>query len=124
MYGDAGDINLLEDLPIQKTKMVISTIKKFDENMILLKTLKNLNPKMIVILISIHVEESIRLYEQGADYVIMPHYLGIHHTTLMLEEYGFDMDKFSNVRTSQVNELRNKHKDMMIEALLTGKRER
>ena len=64
MYGDAGDINFLEDLNVKHSKMVISTIKKFDENMVLLKTLKELNPHLIVILVSHHVEEAIKLYEQ------------------------------------------------------------
>lgn len=55
--------------------MVISTIKKFDENMTLLKTFKTQNPDIIIILISNHVQESIKLYEEGADDVIMPHYI-------------------------------------------------
>jgi hypothetical protein len=41
--------------------MVISTIKKFDENIVLLKTIKEKNPHTIVILISHHVEEAIKL---------------------------------------------------------------
>ena len=121
MYGDAGDVNFLEDLNVKKTKMIISTIKKFDENMVLLKTLKDLNPHLIVILISHYVEEAIKLYEQGADYVILPHYIGANHTSLMLEEYGFDADKFTDYKQHQVNELRNRHQDMMLEALQMGK---
>jgi len=35
----------------------------------------------------------------------------------MLEEYGFDADKFTDYRQHQVNELRNRHQDMMLEAL-------
>lgn len=122
IYGDAWDISFLEELPIKKTKLVISTIKKFEENMIILKTLKYHHPSLIVILVSHHVEESIKLYEEGADYVIMPHFLGAYHASLMLEEYGFDIEKFSHIRNNQVNELRSKHKDMMIEALHSGRR--
>jgi hypothetical protein len=44
--------------------MVISTVKKFDENMILLKAMKEMNPHLIVILLSNHVHEAIKLYEQ------------------------------------------------------------
>lgn len=121
MYGDAGDINFLEDLNVKNTKMIISTIKKFDENMVVLKTLKDLNPHLIVILVSHHVEEAIKLYEQGADYVILPHYIGANHTSLMLEEYWFDTEKFTDYKQHQVNELRNRHQDMMLEALQNGK---
>lgn len=121
MYGDAGDINFLENLPVGHTKMIISTIKRFDENMVVLKTIKEKNPELIIILISHHVEEAIKLYEQGADYVIMPHYLGVNHTSLMLQEYGFDVDKFTNYKNTQVNELRHRNQDLMIEALQSGK---
>lgn len=122
MYGDAGDISFLEYLPVKKSKMIISTIKRFDENIVLLKTLKEMNPKLIVILISMHVEEAIKLYEQGADYVIMPHYIWARHTSLVLEEYGFDANKFTVWKIDEINALRGKHKDMMIEALQNGKK--
>jgi voltage-gated potassium channel Kch len=57
------------------TKMIISTIKKFEDDIVLLKTIKTNNPHIIVILVSNHVQESIKLYEEGADDVIMPHYI-------------------------------------------------
>ncbi|MEI8091905.1 MAG: hypothetical protein WCG98_06980 [bacterium] len=36
---------------------------------------------------------------------------------MMLEEYGFDIKKFTENRKSQVHELKNRHQDLMIEAL-------
>jgi Trk K+ transport system NAD-binding subunit len=87
VYGDAGDGEFLNELNIKETKMIISTVKKFDENMVLLKTMKAQKKNIIVILVSNHVSEAIKLYEQGADYVILPHYIGVDHTSLMLEEY-------------------------------------
>jgi Trk K+ transport system NAD-binding subunit len=55
--------------------MIISTVKKFDENMVLLKTIKQHNPNLIIVLVSNQIHEAIKLYEQGADYVILPHYI-------------------------------------------------
>lgn len=55
--------------------MIISTIKTFEDNMVLLKAIKSTSPHIIVIVISNHVQESIKLYEEGADDVIMPHYI-------------------------------------------------
>lgn len=116
-YGDAWDIDFLEELDLKGTKMIISTIKKFDENMTLLKTCKTTNPKLIVILLSNHIQESIKLYEEGADDVIMPHYIWAHHTSLMLEEFWFDLKKYLENRETQIHELKNRHKDLMIETL-------
>jgi len=117
IYGDIGDIDFLEELNLKNSKMIISTIKTFDENMILLKTTKQNNPNLIIVLVCNHIHEALKLYEQGADYVILPHYIGVDHTSLMLEEYGFDIQKFMENKKTQVNDLKNRHQDLMIEML-------
>ena len=118
LYGDAGDADFLEELNIKDTKMIISTIKKFDENMILLKTIKSKNKSLIVILVSNHVQEALKLYEQGADYVVLPHYIGVDHTSLMLEEYGFDMEKFLDNKKTQLSNLQKKQEEHLLQELL------
>ncbi len=117
IYGDIGDIDFLEELNLKDTKMIISTVKKIDENIVLLKTIKQHNPNLIIILVSNHIHEALKLYEQGADYVILPHYIGVDHTSLMLEEYGFDIQKFMENKKTLVNDLKNRHQDLMIEML-------
>jgi len=117
IYGDISDIDFLQELNFKETKMSISTIKNVDENMILLKTLKKYIPNMIVVIVANHIHEAIKLYEQGADYVILPHYIGVEHTSLMLEEYGFDIQRFMENKKTLVHELKNRHKDLMVETL-------
>lgn len=117
MYGDMSDIDFLETLNLKKGKMIISTIKNFDENMVLLKTSKQYAPNMIIIVVANHIQEAIKLYEQGADYVILPHYIGVDHTSLMLEEYGFDINKFMENKKTLVDDLKNRNQDLMIETL-------
>lgn len=117
IYGDIGDIDFLQELNLKNSRMIISTVKKFDENMILLKTIKQHNPNLIIVLVSNQIHEAIKLYEQGADYVILPHYIGVDHTSLMLEEYGFDIQKFMENKKTLVHELKNRHQDLMIEML-------
>lgn len=108
IYWDAGDIDFLEELNIKDTKMIISSIKKFDENMVLLKTMKRNNKNLIIILVANYIQEAIKLYEQGADYVILPHYIWVDHTSLVLEEYGFDIEKFIKNKQQQMNKLHKK----------------
>jgi len=117
IYGDISDIDFLQELNLKKTKMSISTIKNADDNMLLLKTLKKNIPNMIVIIVANHIHEAIKLYQQGADYVILPHYIGVEHTSLMLEEYGFDIQRFMENKKTLVHELKNRHKDLMVEML-------
>jgi len=117
IYGDVGDIDFLEKLNIKETKMIISTVKEFDESMALLKTIKADHREIIIVLISNHIQEAIKLYEEWADYVIMPHYIGVDHTSLMLEEYGTDVNKFIENRKTQMHNLKSRHQDLMIETL-------
>ncbi len=117
IYGDISDIDFLQELNLKKTKIGISTIKNVDENMILLKTIKQHLPNMIIVLVANHIYEAIKLYEQGADYVILPHYIGVEHTSLMLEEYGFDIQRFMENKKTLVHDLKSRHKDLMLEML-------
>lgn len=117
VYWDVWDSEFLQELNTKETKMIISTVKNFDENIVLLKTMKNNNKNLIIILVSNHVEEALKLYEQWADYVILPHYIWVDHTSLMLEEYGFDIKKFINNKKYQLHKLQEKQEISMIEAL-------
>lgn len=117
IYWDVWDIDFLQELNIKETKMIISTVRSFEENVILLKTIKYVHKHIIIVLVSNHMWESIKLYELWADYVIMPHYIWVDHTSLMLEEYGFDIDKFVENKKMQMHELKWRHSDMMIEML-------
>ncbi len=94
MYGDVGDSELLSLLKLKEVKMIISTIPKLEDNLILLDKVKTKNNKAIFIAVSYSIEEAIRLYDSGATYIIMPHFLGAHHASTIIEEQGFDFNKF------------------------------
>jgi len=117
IYGDLGNIEFLDEINVQNTKMIISTIKNFDEDMLLLKTMKKTNKNLILVFVSNHLEEALKLYEQGADYVILPHYIWVDHASMMLEEYGFDMEKFLSNKKIQIHDLKTKQKESFIDEL-------
>ncbi|MFT4283095.1 MAG: cation:proton antiporter [Candidatus Woesearchaeota archaeon] len=81
VYGDASDIEVLNDLNLLSLKTLISTIPDNDVNLFLLNYIKLRNPGVSVILLSSNYKEALNLYELGADYVIMPYHLGSHHLT-------------------------------------------
>lgn len=39
-------------------------------------------------------EEAIKLYDEGATYVIMPHLLGDSHASMIIRKHGFNIDNF------------------------------
>ncbi len=105
-YGDAEDIEFLDELGLSKVKLIVSTIPEYEANSIILKHYKKINPGGIIILISHDVNEAKRLYEHGATYVIVPHNLGAHHAAKMIAEYGFDIEKFDLAKTKSLSKMR------------------
>ena len=111
LYGDATDSTLLDEIDFKTVKMVASTIPDLDVNSDILKHVRSQNPDAIVICVSHSVKNTLALYELGATYVIMPHYLGGKHTSLMVEEYGFTQKHFLKDRFIHIDHLKkNGHK--------------
>ncbi|MFH1802416.1 MAG: cation:proton antiporter [archaeon] len=104
-YGDAEDTELLDDLPLDKAKMVISTIPDMDTNLLLIKKVKSVNQKAIIIVVSHQIEDSLQLYEAGATYVITPHFFGGIHTAHLIERYGFKRKDFEKEGARNAHEL-------------------
>ncbi len=104
-YGDAGDSEILDEMNWPKVKMVISTIKDFDTNVLLLNRVRAVNANAVVIMVSQDREQAMNLYEKGASYVLMPNILGGYHTSVLIEEYGFDLDKFLAEKARHVSML-------------------
>lgn len=97
-YGDADDNELLEELGLEKAKMVISTITDFKVNALILGHVRRVNRRAVVILKSDQISEAAELYSKGASYVMMPHYLGGEHTCTLISKHGFDLSEFTKER--------------------------
>jgi len=104
-YGDAEDIEFLEELGLKNTKLIISTIPDFNSNLLLVRTYRRVNPVGIILVISHDIDHARELYLAGASYVIMSHYLGAHHASLMIERYGFNSHEFERERNLHLQKL-------------------
>ncbi|MBS3106975.1 cation:proton antiporter [Candidatus Woesearchaeota archaeon] len=109
-YGDANDSELLNDLNLSSTRMVISTITSLDTNLFLLGKLKDAKAKAIFIAVSHDIDEAMELYDHGASYVIMPHFLGGHHAAALIEKHGFSVQKFMDEQVRHLRHLKGKRK--------------
>jgi Kef-type K+ transport system membrane component KefB/Trk K+ transport system NAD-binding subunit len=103
-YGDVNDAELLNELNFSKVKMVISTVPELETNILIIKRVKEENKNAIVAVVSHQIDEAIRLYDEGATYVLMPHFLGGKHFSTMIEQKKFDVDKFLK---EKINHLQN-----------------
>jgi Kef-type K+ transport system membrane component KefB len=104
-YGDAEDIEFLDELGLAKVKLVISSIPEFDVNMTILKYYRKVNPSGIILLISHDVEEAKKLYLAGASYVVVPHSLGAYHAARMVAQFGFDVEQFDVARNKHLSKI-------------------
>ncbi|MBR9699590.1 sodium:proton exchanger [Candidatus Woesearchaeota archaeon] len=110
-YGDANDSELLNELDFSKTKMVASTIHDIDTDLLLINKVRESNKKTIIIIVSHEIDEAVRLYDAGASYVLMPHFLGGHHVSTMIEEHGLNPTKFLKEKIAHLEHL-SRRKDM------------
>lgn len=93
-FGDAEDINFLEEIGFTKAKIVISTIPEFKTNLKLVSYFRNHNKSGIIIVISNSIKDAKELYKHGASFVVMPHYLGASFASKMIEDYGIEEGSF------------------------------
>ncbi len=104
-YGDLADSELLEELNFAAAKMVVSTIRDFDTTVLLVRRARAANPDAIIIALSQQVDQALYLYESGASYVITPQFLSGYHTSMLIEEYGLDLQKFLTEKARHIAHL-------------------
>jgi len=108
IYGDAGDIEILEKLKLHQVEMVISTIPDVNAAKLLIKKIRHVNAHSIIIVTAMDIEDALKLYDEGADYVIMPHILGGNHMAIMLEDISYDIDKLIETKIDHIRELKER----------------
>ena len=75
-YGDAEDGDFLEDIGVSQAKVVISTIQDYEATQFLIGRLRDANQGQTIVLTTRSLEHALELYESGADYVLLPHFIG------------------------------------------------
>ncbi len=76
VYGDITDADIREAAGFKNARAIISTAPDFRDNVAILEAARRSNPKTKVILTADNEREGHKLYEIGADYVLIPHFIG------------------------------------------------
>lgn len=109
-YGDAGDVEFLDLIDFSNVKMVVSTIPDFDINELLIQKVKEVNKNAILLVVAHQIDEANNLYNMGADYVIMPYFLGGSYASNMITHYKFSREGFAYEKKKHVAYLEEKKK--------------
>ena len=105
IFGDISDLEFLESIKIRKAKMIVSTIASFGSNILLLHFMREKNKHAIVIVTGTYVSEASKLYEHGADYVILPHLLGGQYVADVIENANINKKKYKIERMKEMKSI-------------------
>jgi FlaA1/EpsC-like NDP-sugar epimerase len=111
LFGDITDAEILDKASIEKSKMIINTIPNFETNMLLLKKTKLMGRHPVIYLTAQTVDDALKLYESGADYVIIPQLLGGTHISSMIKETANQWEKFLEYKQQHLKDLKKRKKD-------------
>jgi Kef-type K+ transport system membrane component KefB/Trk K+ transport system NAD-binding subunit len=114
VFGDAADVEFLSSLPLDTAKLVISTIPEYDDQLTLLKEIKQKNPTAKIILNLYHSKHLSELYAAGADFVLMPHLVGgAWLSDIITTHPRMTKTLFSKLRHEQRTEMQLRYSDSM-----------
>ena len=120
MYGDAEDIELLIDMDLTIPRFIVSTIPEDQTNELILKQARKENPTSIVVLVAQDVEDALDMYAMGADYVLIPHFIGGSHTAELLQDLEENPSKLKELRQEHLKELEEKREKLFEGKMITG----
>lgn len=100
-FGDIADIEFLEGIPIARSNMVVMTIPAVDDQINLIKHVRNNNMDIIIIANAYHQSDAKRLYSYGANFVMMPYIIGAEWITKIIRDRVLDEKTFNELRLEQ-----------------------
>jgi len=107
LYGDVTDTELLEEINIHKSELIISTITYPETNLLLVRYIMRINPKAVFICHADTLDEAEKLYNSGASFVLMPHQIGEEHINQFIKRNGTSKGAFGKHRKQQLSQLGN-----------------
>jgi len=86
IYGDITDPDIQNLAQLDTARVIVSTIPSVQDSIMLLARVKAGNPGARLIVTAETEDEALTLYERGADYVLLPHFVGGLQIARLLEE--------------------------------------
>lgn len=86
LYGDISDDEIQERSGLRDARLVISTVPDMKDSLALIEFIKKENPKSKIIVSADSEWEGRELYKAGADYVLLPHFIGGQQLAQLIEK--------------------------------------
>ncbi|HLC86970.1 MAG TPA: cation:proton antiporter [Candidatus Nanoarchaeia archaeon] len=111
IYGDVSNSDFIDNLRIEKAKIIVSTIPETENNLMLLNKIREKNKEVIIIVTARQISDTYDLYKAGANYVILPHFLGGEYTARLIEKAKENKKEYEIEKNKQLSELKERLKE-------------
>ncbi|MGH7157526.1 MAG: cation:proton antiporter [Candidatus Saccharimonadales bacterium] len=98
VYGDATDLELLEELGVHRSELVISVISDVGTNGLIAAYLKRHNKQALFICHAGSYDDAAELYKKGAAYVILPNFIGTEQISSFIRKHGSNKKAYERYR--------------------------
>src|SRR3989338_2423922 len=88
IYGDANDEEIQEQAKLENARVIISTVPTLEDNLAILEYMKKNNPQSKVIMTAENSMRAKELYEEGADYVVIPQQMSGKYLAELVNDNG------------------------------------
>ncbi len=110
IYGDSGDVELLDEIDFTKIPVVVSTVPDKEINKYLIEKIRSSTKNTSIVPVSLRLDDALDLYDLGASYVIIPHFLGAEKASYVLTDMGKKKGASKKTRSNHIKYLRSRKK--------------
>ncbi len=107
-FGDASDTEFLSELPLEKAKLIISTIPDPQDEITLIHHIRTRSAQVPIVATLFHKGHIEELYKVGANFVMLPHLLGGHWLVDVLQAKPWTDRTFQTLRKEQTEDLKQR----------------
>jgi Kef-type K+ transport system membrane component KefB len=104
-YGDARDLDFLTELGLSGVELAVSTIPDAEANLLIARTVRAQSPNALIMVVAHKVGDALGHYQEGVDYVILPHFLGGEYAAKLSIELQEDRSKVPPTREQHIEAL-------------------
>ena len=105
IFGDISDPEVLEQLNLSEAMLIITTVPDLVDNINLIKFAKKNGYAGPIIAASYWLHDAIKLYEIGADYVVVPEEVGGKHVARVLSDHWENLKEIKKTKSKHFEEL-------------------
>ncbi len=108
LFSDITDPDILDELNLEETKVIISTSPNFKDNRELVKKIKKIKNNIKLIIRAEEKEDALHLYQEGVDYVLLPHFVSGQYLGSLIDP-EFNLSRLDELREIDLKLLKNNH---------------